>query len=411
MSKSEVQAPKEKTEIQVIADNINSGLLAFEERKAALIQLKKETEGLTITSIDDKQAISQVGVARKKLKSARVEIQKEGKSMRDPLTKISKSISEKEYELIDIIAPIEKDLQAKEDWVESEKKRLADEEAERKQAIIQARIDKLAAYGFAIDIAFITAINEEDFEKILDNARTEYEKELAKKAEEERLEQEKQAQIEKDLADLKTLREKQAEADRIIKERQDELGRQAEALKKQQEEAAKAEELRKSEARVALAQKRKGQLAEMGVIQTIIGHFEIETELIIGKDAFYGYINKSEDEWDGFIESIEPQVAAIKEKIRLKKEQDHKEAEEKRLKDIENARLKGIADEQERLRLAELKKEQDLAISKDKVKYADTLEYLLKTPLHDMRSSQYRSKMRIIRDFIDQFREVEATEA
>lgn len=407
MSKSEVQAPKEKTEIQVIADNINSGLLAFEERKAALIQLKKETEGLTITSIDDKQAISQVGVARKKLKSARVEIQKEGKSMRDPLTKISKSISEKEYELIDIISPIEKDLQSKEDWVEGEKKRLADEEAERKQAIIQARIDKLAAYGFAIDIAFITAINEEDFEKILDNARAEYEKELAKKAEEERLEQEKQAQIEKDLADLKALREKQAEADRIIKENEARIEKDRLAEERRQKEEAQRienERIKEEQAKVKVIKDAAFEVRQSQLIG--MGFFNSGTSFSL-KDTWSCYweqvYNPNDEEWASYVVAIEDAIE--KRKVKLA------EQEKQRLIDIENARLKGIAEEQERQRLAELKKEQELAISKDKVKYADTLEYLLKTPLHDMRSSQYRSKMRVIRDFIDQFREVEATEA
>ncbi len=412
MSKSEIQAPKEKTEIQVIADNINTGLQAFEEKKAELTKLKEDASGLTITSIDDKEAIKQVATWRKKLKSERVEIQKQGKSMRDPLTKISKSISEKEYELIDIISPTEKDLQSKEDWVEAEKLKIEEAEKARKQAIIQNRIDKLAEFGFAIDISFLTGLDDEGFDKVLGNARSEFEKEQAKKEEDARLERERQAQIERDLADLKTLREKQAEADRIIKERQEELDRQAEALKKQQEAAERAECKRKQDELDKRTNDRINQIRAIG--------FELsgrdEWRAANQYDISLSVIETMENEkWDEVITEYRPLIADFK-------TSQAKKAEEKRLQDIEDAKQQAIADEKERQRiaaakaeedrlLAELKKEQNLAISKDKVKYADTLDYLLKTPIHDMRSSQYRSKMKIIRDFIDQFREVEATEA
>src|ERR1700744_2391138 len=91
-----------KNEIAVISEKISLGLEAFEKRKSELIALRDEVDGLDITSIEDKAAIKQVTEGRKKLKDARVEIEKEGKSMRDPLTAISRNISSKEKELVDI---------------------------------------------------------------------------------------------------------------------------------------------------------------------------------------------------------------------------------------------------------------------------------------------------------------------
>ena len=70
-----VVEPK-KNEISVIAQNIDTGLQAFEKRKSELTELKSQATGLKITSIDDKDSIHQVSIIRKKLKSARVEIEK-----------------------------------------------------------------------------------------------------------------------------------------------------------------------------------------------------------------------------------------------------------------------------------------------------------------------------------------------
>src|ERR1700761_879098 len=92
-----VQDPK--SEIVLASEKIKSGLAAFEERKTELNILKAEVDGLDIKSIEDKAGIKQVTEGRKKLKNARVEIEKEGKSMRDPLTALAKTISAKEKEL------------------------------------------------------------------------------------------------------------------------------------------------------------------------------------------------------------------------------------------------------------------------------------------------------------------------
>lgn len=231
MSK-DVAVAQPKSELAIIADKINSGLAAFENRKTDLISLKEEVENLKIESLEDRVGIRQVTEARKKLKAARVEIEKEGKSMRDPLTAINKNISSKEKELVDIIEPTEKSLKVKEDWVKAEEKRIEEESAAKEKARIQARIDRLAAYGFTIDIAFIEAIGDEDFEKVAENAKAEYEKEQISKAEQAEAERRQKEKDEKDRAELRVLREKQAEADRKLKEREDEIARKEEELER-----------------------------------------------------------------------------------------------------------------------------------------------------------------------------------
>lgn len=415
MEQGEVLAPQ--SEIQIIASKINTGLAAFETRKAELTQLKEDAAGLTIESIEDKAAIQKVATWRKKLKAARVEIQKEGKAMRDPLTKISKSISEKEYELIDIISPTEKDLQSKEDWVAAENLKIEQAEASRKQALLQDRIDRLAEYGYAIDITFLTALDDEQYEKVLDNARIEFEKEEAKKADEAKLEQERQAQIQKDQEELKALKAKQAEADRIIKERQDELDRQAEQLKQQQ----------------AAERKR---IIQQRVYRLNNTHFDGQeviwkhdkSVLLSGLDAI---VDPTEDEFTAFCVTHNTEhERVLHEQFLVEEKKREQKIEEAKIEATAVARLgmlrklgltypngdlgnltepewdemyshrkseydaaeKKKADDRdfEQKKLDDQKKQQELAAQGDKAVWADFISKLKALPVPSMNSSQYR---------------------
>jgi hypothetical protein len=382
---------QEQTEIQVIARNINKGLEAFETRKAELTKLKEDAAGLTIDSIDDKTAINQVSTWRKKLKSARVEIQKEGKAMRDPLTRISKSISSKEDELIDIISPTEQDLQSKEAWVKSEQDKIDQAEARRKQELIQARIDKLRAYGFEIDLTFITALGDEDFEKVLDNARVEYEKGEAIKVEEARLEQEMKAQILKDQEELKALKAKQAEADRIIKERQDELDRQSAELKKQQEEADREARFLENERKSKLRRDRVDQLDDIGGNgQEYFARYD-DTVIVCLYDNL---ITLTDDEFSVIRDKHNAANFAVKEKKRI--EDEAKAEKEKIRRDEELKKLnqqaidKALADQKEKERLDAVRKQEELEKAGDKAVWADFISKLKALPVPSMNSSQYR---------------------
>lgn len=164
-------------EIQTIANNIKSGLEIFESRKADLTELAGKAAGLKVSGIDDTETLKQVSTIRKTLKAQRVSIEKEGKSMRDPLTAISKHISTKEKELVNIIEPTERELQAQEKWVEDEKEKIRKEAEEKERQRVQARIDQLAQYGYQIDIAHVQSLSDDDFAGIVDEAKSEWDKE------------------------------------------------------------------------------------------------------------------------------------------------------------------------------------------------------------------------------------------
>jgi len=205
-------------EISALANKVNTGLAVFEKRKEELTVLAEKAHGLKITSLDDNSMIKSVSATRKELKAARIEIEKEGKSMRDPLTAISKHIKAKEDELVAIIEPTEKELLQEEKWLEAEKEkiRMAAEDAEK--ARIQNRIDRLSAFGFAIEYSVITTIDDVTFDMVLQNAKAEHLKDVAAKEDEKRLQKIAEDKLEADSKELEELRKQQAEAQKIIDE-------------------------------------------------------------------------------------------------------------------------------------------------------------------------------------------------
>lgn len=244
--------PTATNDIAVIANQIKSGLEVFESRKADLTELANRAAGLKIESIEDTETLKQVSTIRKTLKAQRVSIEKEGKSMRDPLTSISKHISAKEKELVSIIEPTERDLQAQEKWVEDEKEKIRLDAERKEQERIQTRVNQLAAYGYTIDITQIKTLSDEDFQGVLDEAKVEFDKEQAVKAEAERVAKEEAEKLQREREELHRLRAEHEQREKVLREEQQridhekreiELQKQREAdEKKRQDELNKARE-------------------------------------------------------------------------------------------------------------------------------------------------------------------------
>lgn len=356
-----LQDPKQ-SEISIAAKKITDGLVAFEKRKSELTELKKEADGLKIESLEDRETINMVSTVRKKLKSARVEIEKEGKSMRDPLTAINRDISARENELIDIIEPTEKALLVQEKWVKDEQQKLDQEEERKEQARIQGRINRLAEYGFEIDLTLLKGVSDEQFEETVESARKEWQKEQDAIAEKERQDQVAREQAERDRLELKALREKQEEADRILKERQDELYRQEQAIKEQQEAAKKAEEFR-----LKKEQAEKERLEYMEEVRIkAIDKARFDSLKEIGFTYPFADLGTMPD-------------ATYKDLF-----DEHNKVWQKKLHE------KWVADKKEEQRLAELKKQEELVAAGDKAVWADFISKLKALPVYKMNSPQYR---------------------
>ena len=237
-----IEEIQETNELAKAGENINKGLAAFNDKKAELETLAKSAADITINGIEDKEGYKKADAKRKELKAERVAISKEGKSMRDMLTVVSKNIISKEKELIDIISGEEKRLVEEQDKIDAEKERIRLEEIRKEEERIQSRVDGLRQYGYEIDLSALKSLSDEDYSQLKETAKTNYEAEQAR-LEAERLKAEKKAEEDR-LAreeNEKKLREQQEE----IRKQQDELRELREAKEKAEREKKEAEDREK----------------------------------------------------------------------------------------------------------------------------------------------------------------------
>ena len=311
---NDVAVSQPKNEVAVIFEKINSGLKAFEEKRTELTELVEGFKDLAVESVEDRTAISKVNEARKSLKKERVLIQNQGKAMRDPLTQVNKQISSKEAELVSIIEPEEKRLSGIEDWVESEKDRIKQEELLAAKQRIQNRIDRLSAYGSSIDLVHIETLPDDQFEKVVERAKKEHELALAEK-EAERIRQEKKAEQD---------RENEKELEKL----------------RQEKEIAKME---RREFRMDIL--RSIELQQIGDTLTFEGGGVKFTN-----EQVDNFLDADRETWDAWIIGIKAQLAKNKadkeEKKRKEQEEDNRILAEKKLEEkMKDARFEPRAEQ------------------------------------------------------------------
>lgn len=380
------------TKVSVIADKINNGLEAFELRKSELAVLRYEAYGLKIESIEDKETINKVSVIRKKLKAARVEIQNEGKAMRDPLTEISRSISAKEKELVAIIEPTESELEKQENWVKSEKERIRQEEEEAHRQRMQKRIDSLALYGYSIDYKDITSISDETFGKYLEQAKIQHEREQAEKEEAERLRIEEEARLnrerEEEAVRLKAEREELERFRREQQEREEKIRADQEKVERERQQIEAEQRRLKNEAENRLWRSRLEQLDNVGWDSQEA--FSRADESIV---ATYDQLTSwSDEEFDAVMEKNN--AAAAEWTAKQKRIEDERKAEDAR-KEIERISLlqkeaaaKALKDKEEADRLAKEREAERQAMLSDKEKFEVLYKELRGIILPEMKSTK-----------------------
>lgn len=276
------EEPKPVGKLAIASQKISSGLIVFENKKDELQQLADECKGFKIDGVDDSEGFKIVSQKRKALKAERVSLQKQGKEMRDGLTQMGRQIMDKEKELIAIIEPVEKELQEEEKRIEEEKERIRLAKIAEEEARIQKRIDGLAEYGFQIDYADIKAMSDETFDKYLDAAKVQHEKEEAEKAEAERLRlereekerQEKEAEqkrLDAERAELEKLRQEQADREAKIKAEQEAIAAEKKRIEDEKAaiEVAKQKEIedKKRAEELRLAQEKAAEAARLKAIE------------------------------------------------------------------------------------------------------------------------------------------------
>lgn len=244
---------------------ITQELRRFEITEADLLELVKQHEYLTLThlTLEDKDGLKRVHDARIQLKNRRVDIQKKGKAIRDSAVAFQKAVIARENSLVEILAPMEKSLQAQEDAVEQAKEALRVEAERQESARIQDRLDALARVGTSADFHTVRGMTDDQFVAFLNEATTEHkmaeenkERERLKKEDEAKAEKERMEQLAKEQAAERLRLQKIADEQEKVRAEQEAAQRKLDderrsfeetkakeaAEKKRLEDQAKAEE-------------------------------------------------------------------------------------------------------------------------------------------------------------------------
>lgn len=200
---------------------------------------------LVITDLDDKEQFNQVKEARLVVKGKRCAVENERKKLKADALAWGKLVDGKAKEIFALIEPIETHLQAEENKVIEEQKRIEREEEERQRKINQKRVDDLMAVECVMPFLEVSTMTDDEFICLLTDKTFEFEERQKAKAEEERLEKERK---EKEAADRKAederLAKQKAEQDKIaadLKRQQDDLAAQQKAIDDEKARIAKVE--------------------------------------------------------------------------------------------------------------------------------------------------------------------------
>jgi hypothetical protein len=162
---------------------IATAIARYDANDALIGKLSQEFMPLVIKSLDDKESFEAVHKARMAMVKLRTGIEGQRKEFNEDAVKYKKAVDKEAKRLTDLAAPIEEHLTAQENIVTAEKQRIK-EKAEREAAEkLQARVNRLQfdlgmkfdgqhyrlssdPAGYAVPHALISALKDEDFEKI-----------------------------------------------------------------------------------------------------------------------------------------------------------------------------------------------------------------------------------------------------
>lgn len=398
MSEVTILPLEKQIENELVRENITDKVISG---------LKEKFGNMKLAHLEDKESYLEIKAAKKEVAKWRIAAQKLCKSGREDAIKIQKLWVEKEKEVVGKISEVEEPLQQEIDKFDAEIARKEAEEKERKEAAYINRQSELTKMGatyengsFVLgDVSFEAALikdaDEEMYaETILPKYKAVYEVIEAKRIEEQRIADEKAAE----------LKRKQEE----LEKKQREFEAQQAAFQKQQQEAEqKAKELQlqkekqELEARQTLLNHRSAVLSSLGM-QFNGSEYKYEDVNVHTNEM----ATLDENAWVALVQQITPVLELRK-----------KEAEEKRLAQIkadqEAVQAAAAKAERERIeteqRQAAIKKQQEeeqkaleLAQSNDKTKWADFIEQLNQLAHQEMKSPKYKRMQQIAKEKIEE---------
>lgn len=219
-------------------------LVNYNITDAAIGEMREKYLRLRIVDLQDKDGAKAVDAARRAVKAKRCEVERLRKGLKADALEWGRKVDSEAKRITEMLLPIEQHLEGEEARIEQERARIKAEEearaeAERQEKLrrIDLRFAELAKYGGYTGKATVFQIgdlSEMEFDDLLDEYRTRWEKaEAERRAEEQRLEQIRQ--------------EQEAEAERLRKLQEELDARDREARKAQVLDfmIAKGEEIHK----------------------------------------------------------------------------------------------------------------------------------------------------------------------
>ncbi len=394
-----------------VEEQINQELVKANVTEAIIANLKEKYLPLKINGLEDKETYIQVKDARKECKGLRIMAEKICKKGREDAVAIQKAWVAKEKEVAGKIGEVEDYLESEEKGYEAlvEKDKADRKRKQEEQFILrQAELSKMGVLysdgSFALnDVSFeLSIIKECDndiwAENILPIYQAEYNKNEAERLRLEQVKAEREAEMKRQQEELEHRQRQLQEREAAIKKAEEEqLTKEQEEIKRKNAEAqAKADAEIKS---------RINQLTTLGL------KFDFSDDHYKNFGCFVPMLDikcHDSDQWNNLIEKITPH-------IELKK----KEAEEKRLAEIEEQKRiaaeeatqkerERFVEEQRqealRLRHEEQKKAEEMDRASDKEKWNDVLAQIAKVEIHEMRSGQYRKRAAILREKLEEIK-------
>lgn len=395
----------EEITLETIIDNT---LVRHNVTEAVIAGLKDKYGGLKLRDIEDKETYLEIVEARKDVRKYGILAEKICKAGRSDAIKVQKLWLGKESEVLGKIAEVQDPLDAEIKKFEDEAERKELAEAQRREEAYIKRQSQLLKMGATYDngsfvlnhiIYEVDLVKECDDdiwnETILPKYVKEYEKNQAEiiAAEKKR---------EEESAALKAQQEEMSRQRQELERQQNEFRQQQQQLKDQQDAADRERRLAEQKADDERREKERQKLQARGnQLQALGMTFNFQYDCYSFQDV--NVDNKTEmyllndEEWDALVEKITPVI-----------EQRKKDAEEKRLAQIEKEKQEAIelAAQIEREKMAEelrqqkIKEDQEAARkaeealkATDKQKWKQYISGISNILIPEMKSPTYKSKI------------------
>jgi hypothetical protein len=435
-----------------LEEQISQELVKQNVTQAVISGLKEKYAHLKISGIEDKETYLLVKEGRKECKAFRVLAKKICEKGREDAVAIQKAWVKKQKEVTDEIAAIEDPLEEQERGYEAavakekeESKRRQEEQLIMRQQVLTGMGALYSDGSFHLgEVSFELSVvkeSEPDIweESILPKFKEEYEKVEAERLEQERVKRERESEMKRQQEELERKQKELADKEAALKLAQEEQER-----KQKEEEAKKA-----FEENVRIDRLWRSRLDRLNPIgwngQEAFAKYDESVIVATHKQL----IEMSDGTFENVLTIHQQNVAADaeqKEQKRLAEIEAQKDAE--RIMTLGKSRIgilkqymvdkeseltieaagnmaemdweiirtgwqdvydkkqkeKWEKEQKEKLELEELRKQQELALSGDKVKWAEIIKQIDEITLYTMISVQYKKKLGIMREKLEEIK-------